>query len=211
MQAAERDAGGDGGLAEAVARQYARLLAVKDEYEVARLYTDGGFERTLAEQFERWDALEYHFAPPLLTRPGPDGRPRKWVLGAWVRPLLVMLAAMRRIRGSWFDPFGHTAERRLERELARQYEEVVAEVIAGLKQQRPLDLARAILQVPDHIRGYGHVKLGNWVTARAQWQELLPRWRGGDSAGGGTSQADHRMPVPDSQRGSLRSQQHPVP
>ncbi|MCK6420446.1 MAG: indolepyruvate ferredoxin oxidoreductase family protein [Aquabacterium sp.] len=211
MQEAERDAGGDGALAEAVARQYARLLAVKDEYEVARLYTDGGFERALAEQFERWDALEYHFAPPLLARPGPDGRPRKWVLGAWVRPLLVMLAAVRRIRGRWFDPFGHTAERRLERELARQYEAVAGEVIAGLAQQRPLDLARAILQVPDHIRGYGHVKLGNWVTARAQWHDLLQRWRDGDAAGGGASQGEHRVPVPDSQRGSLRSQEHPVP
>ena len=66
-------------------------------------------------------------------------------------------------------------------------------------------------EVPDHIRGYGHVKLGNWVTARAQWHDLLQRWRDGDAAGGGASQGEHRVPVPDSQRGSLRSQEHPVP
>ena len=166
-------AGNDGRLTltDAVARQFARLLAVKDEYEVARLYTDGRFMKSLSEQFERWDALRFHMAPPLLARRGSDGRPRKIEFGRWLMPAMKLLAAMKRLRGTPFDVFGRTGERRIERELARDYEVLIGDVIAGLGPESHAT-ALAIAQVPERIRGYGHVKLANIATARARWREL---------------------------------------
>jgi indolepyruvate ferredoxin oxidoreductase len=164
-------------LTDAVARQYARLLAVKDEYEVARLYTDGAFMQSLGDQFERWDGLTFHMAPPLLARRGADGRPRKMRLGAWLMPALRRLAPMRRIRGRWFDPFGHTEERKLERQLARDYEVLIDEVLSSLTTDKHA-LAVAIAKVPENIRGYGHVKLANLASAKARWRELLDRFHG---------------------------------
>jgi indolepyruvate ferredoxin oxidoreductase len=162
-------------LTDAVARQYARLLAVKDEYEVARLYTDGGFMQSLGEQFERWDGLAFHMAPPLLTRRGADGRPHKMRLGAWLMPALRMLAKVRRIRGRWFDPFGHTEERKLERQLARDYEALIGEVLASLTADKHA-LAVSIAKVPENIRGYGHVKLASVASAKGRWRELQDRF-----------------------------------
>jgi indolepyruvate ferredoxin oxidoreductase len=164
-------------LTDAVARQYARLLAVKDEYEVARLYTDGAFLQSLGEQFERWDGLTFHMAPPLLARRGADGRPRKMRLGAWLMPALRMLAPMRRVRGRWFDPFGHTEERKLERQLARDYEALIDEVLASLTADTHA-LAVVIAKVPENIRGYGHVRLANLGSAKGRWRDLLDRFHG---------------------------------
>jgi indolepyruvate ferredoxin oxidoreductase len=162
-------------LTDAVARQYARLLAVKDEYEVARLHTDGTFAQTLAEQFERWDAITFHMAPPLLARRGADGKPRKMALrGTWLMPAMRALAALRRIRGRWYDPFGHTEERKLERQLARDYEALIDDTLASLNAERHAH-ALVIARVPETIRGYGHVKLANLATARARWRELRER------------------------------------
>jgi indolepyruvate ferredoxin oxidoreductase len=172
-------------LTHAVARQYARLLAVKDEYEVARLYTDGAFMQSLGDQFERWDGLTFHMAPPLLARRGADGRPRKMRLGAWLMPALRTLAPMRRIRGRWFDPFGHTEERKLERQLARDYEALIDEVLASLTTDKHA-LAVAIAKVPENIRGYGHVKLANLASAKGRWRELLDRYHGRAAPGSRT-------------------------
>jgi indolepyruvate ferredoxin oxidoreductase len=158
-------------LTDAVARHYARLLAVKDEYEVARLFSDGAFEAALREQFEHWDGIAFHMAPPLLARRGPDGRPRKIEFGPWLMPVLRALAALRRLRGRWFDPFGHTEERRLERRLARDYEAMIDGVLATLDAQRHAR-ALAIARVPEGIRGYGPVKLANVAAARARWHDL---------------------------------------
>jgi indolepyruvate ferredoxin oxidoreductase len=180
-------------LTDTVARQYARLLAVKDEYEVARLYTDGGFMQSLGEQFERWDGLTFHMAPPLLTRRGADGRPRKMRLGAWLMPALRMLAKARRIRGRWFDPFGHTEERKLERQLARDYEALIGEVLASLTADRHA-LAVAIAKVPENIRGYGHVKLANVASAKGRWRELLDRYHGRAAPGSRTIPIDREEP-----------------
>jgi indolepyruvate ferredoxin oxidoreductase len=165
-------------LATIVAQQFSRLLAIKDEYEVARLYTDGGFERALAEQFESTGRIHFHMAPPLLARPGPNGRPRKMKIGPWLQPAMRLLAKARRVRGTWLDPFGHTEERRLERELARDYEAMIRdEILPALTADRHA-LAQQIARVPERIRGYGHVKLANLATGRAQWRELLDRWHG---------------------------------
>jgi indolepyruvate ferredoxin oxidoreductase len=187
VRAAETALGGDAArklaLTEAVARQYARLLAVKDEYEVARLYTDGRFMHELAETFERWDRIVFHMAPPLLSRRGADGRPRKMRLGPWLMPVMRGLAAMRRLRGSVLDPFGHTAERRLERQLASDYEAMIDELLPTLgaaDHALAIDMAR----VPERIRGFGHVKLANVATARARWREQHRRLDGRAPAAG---------------------------
>ena len=183
VRAAESVLGGALPLTEAVARQYAKLLAIKDEYEVARLYTDGSFMKSLSAQFERWDGLRFHMAPPLLARRGPDGRPRKMKIGPWLMPAMRLLAKGRRLRGSPLDPFGHSAERKLERRLARDYVTTIDELLAGLNAGNR-GLAVSIAQVPERMRGYGHVKLANVATARGRQKELLDRWRGVPAATG---------------------------
>jgi indolepyruvate ferredoxin oxidoreductase len=186
VRRAESALGSEDSLTDAVARQYARLLAVKDEYEVARLYTDGAFMQSLGDQFERWDELTFHMAPPLLARRGTDGRPRKMRLGAWLMPALRLLAPARRIRGRWFDPFGHTEERKLERQLARDYEALIDEVLASLTADKHA-LAVAIAKVPENIRGYGHVKLATLASAKGRWRELLDRYHGRTVTGSRTT------------------------
>ena len=110
-------------------------MAYKDEYEVARLYTDGTFERQLAEQFEGDLKVEFYMAPPALVKPKGEGRaaaPKKRRFGAWMFPLLKVLAHGKSLRGTAFDPFGRTAERRLERQLIADYEARIGELLAGL-------------------------------------------------------------------------------
>ncbi len=164
-------------LTAAVARHAARLMAIKDEYEVARLYSDGEFLRDLAAQFEDWEGLTFHMAPPLLARPGPDGRPRKLAFGPWMMSALRLLAPLKRLRGSALDVFSYTKERRLERQLRDDYGALIAEVVAGLSAGNH-DIAVQIASVPEQIRGYGHVKLANLALARARWKDLLDRFHG---------------------------------
>jgi indolepyruvate ferredoxin oxidoreductase len=171
-------------LTAAVARQLARLMAVKDEYEVARLYTDGEFLESLRRQFDGWDRLRFHMAPPLLSRLGarfrrPDGTPRKVGLGPWMMPAMRVLAAARRLRGTVLDPFGRTDERRMERALVDEYRTIIEGLLPGLDARR-LPLAVHVARVPERIRGFGHVKLASVVTARAQWREMLGRWARGE-------------------------------
>jgi indolepyruvate ferredoxin oxidoreductase len=165
-------------LTRAVAAQLRKLMAYKDEYEVARLYTDGAFEKQLAEQFEGSPRLEFYMAPPALVRPkdgSPAAAPRKRRFGPWMFPLLRVLAHGRRLRGTALDPFGRTAERRLERSLIDDYETRIAELLAGLSTET-LPVAVAIANVPASIRGYGHVKLASLAIARAREKELLNRF-----------------------------------
>ncbi len=164
-------------LTRAVARSYARLLAIKDEYEVARLYTDGAFEAALAAQFEHWDRLSFHLAPPWLARPGAEGRARKVEWGAWTLKAMKWLAHGKRLRGGVLDVFGRSAERRLERQLIADYESLLDRLLAGLRADK-LDLAVQLARLPETIRGFGHVKLASVVTVRAQWQALLDRFDG---------------------------------
>ena len=173
----ERELSTDTPLTDAVSRAYFKLLAIKDEYEVARLYTDGEFERELAAAFEGDWSIRYHFAPPLLARPDPvTGVPRKRTYGRWMRPLLKALASLRRLRGTPLDPFGRTAERRMERALVVDYEVRIAELVAGLTVANR-DIAVELASLPMSIRGYGHVKLRSVEAARAREAELLARWR----------------------------------
>jgi indolepyruvate ferredoxin oxidoreductase len=162
-------------LTRAVAFHLARLMAIKDEYEVARLHTDPAFEQQLREQFDGWQRLVHHLAPPGPTRKGADGRPQKRAFGPWVRTAFTWLARARRLRGTWLDPFGHTQERRLERALVGEYLALLREVQAGLTPER-LPLALRVARVPEHIRGYGHVKHAGVVAARALWASLMQAW-----------------------------------
>jgi indolepyruvate ferredoxin oxidoreductase len=174
---AERHAVGSAGpLAAAVARNWFRLLAVKDEYEVARLLSDPSFHRELGDAFEGPFAVAYHLAPPLLAGTRDDGRPRKRRFGPWGRPLLAGLARLAFLRGTPFDPFGHTRERRLERRLAAVYLARVEELMAGLTAERHA-LAVEIAELPAAIRGYGAVKLRHAEAAERLAAELMARWR----------------------------------
>jgi indolepyruvate ferredoxin oxidoreductase len=167
----------DARLKEAVARGYHKLLAYKDEYEVARLHLD---TRKRAEaEFEGDLRLTYHLAPPLLSRPGPDGRPRKRPFGAWIERVYPLLARMKSLRGTPFDVFGYTAERRMERRLIRQYEHDMAEVLRD--PARNLDAAVALAELPLSIRGFGPVKEKNAAAAAARREQLLQAFRAGEA------------------------------
>jgi indolepyruvate ferredoxin oxidoreductase len=162
-------------LTSTVARALFKLMAYKDEYEVARLYTDGEFQRTLREQFEGDVELEFFMAPPALAR-GRDGQPpRKIRLGGWMLGAMKLLAHGRRLRGTVLDVFGRTAERRMERELVRQYVERIQELLPALTRER-LKLASEIAGVPLQMRGFGHVKAANVALARVREAELLHRF-----------------------------------
>ena len=173
VRAAEQPLARGHRLAEAVARNYFRLLAVKDEYEVARLYTDGEFEREVASAFEGDYRIAYHFAPPLWAKPDPvTGVPRKRRYGPWMRPLLALLARLKGLRGTPFDVFGYSAERRVERQLAADYEKRIGELLRTLSGES-LDVAVEIASLRETIRGYGHVKLASVEDARKREAELI--------------------------------------
>jgi indolepyruvate ferredoxin oxidoreductase len=166
------DRGFGDALPRAVAINYAKLLAYKDEYEVARLYTDGHFERQLRDQFDGDFKIKFNLAPPLLGgKKDALGRPKKRAFGAWMMPSFRMLARMRGLRGTAFDIFGYSADRRLERDLIAGYEKDVATVL-GLLSQANHDTAVELLSLPDRIRGYGPVKEKAVNDAKARYALL---------------------------------------
>ena len=163
-------------LAEAVARYYAKLMAYKDEYEVARLYTDGAFRKELERVFEGDYQLAFHLAPPLLARrDARTGEPKKMRFGGWVMGLFKILSHLKTLRGTAFDIFGRTEERRTERALIAEYEQAVETLIAGLSRDNHA-LALEIASLPEEIRGYGHIKAKSIAAARARRDELLRRF-----------------------------------
>jgi indolepyruvate ferredoxin oxidoreductase len=171
-----RDAATDGGYGEALPRavaiNYAKLLAYKDEYEVARLFTDGKFEKQLRDQFEGDFKFNFNLAPPILGG-GKDalGRPKKRAFGAWMMPVFRTLAKLRFLRGTPFDIFGYSPDRKLERDLIAGYEKDVATVL-GLLSPVTHDTAVEILSLPDRIRGYGPVKEKAVKDAKARYEQL---------------------------------------
>lgn len=172
---AERRAG-DGAtpVSEAAARYLFKLMAVKDEYEVARLYTGAAFAKQMAAQFEGYDRLEFHLAPPILGRKGNDGRPRKSSFGPWMMKGFSVLAALKGLRGGVFDIFGYTSERRMERNLLAEYEADL-NLIEGRLGQVDEAAAIALASVPELVRGYGHVKQANVEKARGERTRLRER------------------------------------
>ncbi|MCW5581155.1 MAG: indolepyruvate ferredoxin oxidoreductase family protein, partial [Luteimonas sp.] len=160
-------------LAEAVARNYFRLLAYKDEYEVARLYGDPEFERALATTFEGDTRLRFHLAIPLFSRIDPNtGLPKKFAYGGWMRMAMKPLAKLKFLRGSAFDPFGRSEERRMERALIGEYEKTVEQLLANLRADN-LPAAAEIARLPETIRGFGPIKQRNAAAAKAKLVELM--------------------------------------
>ncbi|HEY9254391.1 MAG TPA: indolepyruvate ferredoxin oxidoreductase family protein [Stenotrophomonas sp.] len=177
VRAAEQSrAPGSTALTEAVARYYFKLMAYKDEYEVARLYTSGDFERQLKQQFEGDYRVRFHLAPPLLAKKDAQGRLLKREYGPWMFKAFGLLAKLRFLRGGVFDVFGYTAERRQERQLIADY----ARTVEGLLEKLDADnvgLAAQIAAIPEHIRGYGHVKEAHLEEAKVREAALLAQWR----------------------------------
>ena len=164
-------------LSEAVARYYFKLLAYKDEYEVARLYTSGDFLAQLRRQFEGQPKLRIHLAPPFLAeRDRQTGHLRKRAYGPWVLRAMTYLARLKWLRGTPFDPFGYSAERRLERRLIAGYESVIEEALAALGPET-YDIAVELARLPEQIRGFGHVKERHLRTAKQREGELLAALR----------------------------------
>ena len=158
---------------EAVAAYYFKLLAYKDEYEVARLYTNGDFMKKIKGRFEGDYKLKLHLAPPLFSKRNPHtGEPIKTAYGAWILSAMNLLARFKFLRGTAFDPFGKTAERKMERRLIEEYEQTIEELLPGLSKKNHA-LAVEIARIPEQIRGYDLVKQKHLESAKSQEKELL--------------------------------------
>ncbi len=182
-------------LSELAARSLFRLMAYKDEYEVARLYADGGFAKDLAEQFEGDLKLVFHLAPAIFGRRDPrTGRPRKQRFGPWMFLVFRGLARLKGVRGTHWDPFGRTAERRTERALIEEFEAVLDRLTAGLT-AATLPAALDVAGLPLAVRGYGHIKDAAIARYRAALEDALRRFESAEgdlapppmTAGGGLS------------------------
>jgi len=173
VKARETNLGGDGSLAHAVARSLFKLMSYKDEYEVARLHTETGFIEGLDSQFEGDFKVVYHLAPPLLSgKRDARGRPKKRAFGAWIRWPMRMLARMKRLRGSPFDPFGYTAERRMERALITEFETTIDRLLKNVTQKNLAEATRIAAMVME-IRGFGPVKDNAVQKVRAEMDAAL--------------------------------------
>jgi indolepyruvate ferredoxin oxidoreductase len=167
----------DDALLAAMARSYFKLLAYKDEYEVARLYTNGDYSRALEATFEDGYRLRIWLAPPFLSgRDRVTGARQKMSFGPWILPLLRVLAKCKVLRGSWCDPFGRSKDRRLERTLIAEYEGLVDMILREWTPERH-NLAVRLANLPNRIRGFGHVKERTAREAKQEEQELLNLWR----------------------------------
>lgn len=175
-QAEQQHAPGCTALAEAVARYYFKLLAYKDEYEVARLYTSGEFQRRLQQQFEGDYQVRFHLAPPLFAKRDDNGQLVKKEYGPWMFKAFGLLAKLKFLRGGPLDIFGRTDERRGERQLIADYEATIELLLKDLSAER-VALAVEIASIPEHIRGFGHVKERHLHAAKAREAALLAQWR----------------------------------
>jgi indolepyruvate ferredoxin oxidoreductase len=171
---------GKSGLADAVARYLFKLMAYKDEYEVARLYSDGAFmqqvKNELGGEHLRFDV---HLAPPLLAPVNKaTGEPKKLTFGPWIFPVFRLLARCKFLRGTALDPFGYSQERRTERRLVRDYESMLDEVLAKLEPDNH-HIAVGLAAIPEKIRGFGHVKMRHLKAAKADEAALFEQFRAG--------------------------------
>ena len=179
VRAAEAPHGGSTRLTEAVARYLFKLMAYKDEYEVARLHTDPAFLERIASQFEGDYKLAFHLAPPLTSKRNDKGELVKQRFGPWVGTAFGLLAKLKGLRGGALDIFGRSEERRTERALIGEYRACIDELLQSLSAER-IALAVEIARIPEDIRGYGHVKDRHLAAARAKWAALMTAWRGAD-------------------------------
>ena len=164
-------------LTEAVARYYFKLLAIKDEYEVARLYAETDFVQRVANQFEGDYTLNFHLAPPTLNKPdAKTGVPKKSKYGPWMMSAFRVLAKMRRFRGTALDIFARSPERKMERALIGEYEAVINEILERLTPQN-YSTAVDLASLPEHIRGYGYIKERNVRDVKLRETALLAQLR----------------------------------
>ena len=165
------------GLAEAVARYFYKVLAYKDEYEVARLYTNGDWLASIQSQFKDYRQIRFHMAPPLISRRNREtGELEKRQFGFWMYHALKLVAKLRFLRGTALDLFGYSAERRAERALIDEYEATIGELCAALDHDNHT-LAVQIAGIPERIRGFGHVKIRNLQQAAAERSRLVEVFR----------------------------------
>ena len=163
----------------AVAKYAFKLMAYKDEYEVARLYSDGAFKKALSEAFEGDLKVTFHLAPPILGKKDPvTGLPRKTAFGPGMMKAFELLAKFKGLRGGPLDIFGYTAERRAERQLITDYFALVRELAGKLNADNHA-LAVSLASLPEKIRGFGHVKAKNLAAVREEWAKGLETWRSG--------------------------------
>jgi len=181
VEAAKQPGAAD--LTEAVARYHFKLLAIKDEYEVARLYAETDFVDRVAAQFEGDYKLRFHLAPPTTNKAdAATGEAKKSTYGPWMLPVFRVLAKMRRFRGTALDVFGRTEERKRERALIGEYEALVDELLARLSPAN-YELAVSLASIPEYIRGYGHVKERHLNDAKTRETALLARFRAASESG----------------------------
>ena len=167
-------------LTESVARYLFKLMAYKDEYEVARLHTDRSFHDKISAMFEGDYKLNYHLAPPLLAKKNDKGELQKSKFGPLMLTAFRLMAPLKVLRGSALDVFGKTQERRTERALIGEYRSSITALLVGLTADNhavAIDIAR----IPDQIRGFGHVKERNLVAARQRWAQLVQQWQAGQN------------------------------
>jgi indolepyruvate ferredoxin oxidoreductase len=167
------------GLADAVARYLFKLMAYKDEYEVARLYTDGAFAEQVKNTFGGDNLqLHVHLSPPLMSPTDKAGRPRKIKFGPWMFGAFRLLARLKGLRGTALDIFGYTVERKTERRLIAEYEAMLDEVLAKLTPDNHA-VAVGLAAIPEKIRGFGHIKMRHLAAAKADEAALLEQFRAG--------------------------------
>jgi len=173
-------------LTDTVAKSAFKLMAYKDEYEVARLYTDGRFAAALSQQFQDGGKLTFHLAPPIVSGRDDQGRLKKKTYGPWIMVAFRLLARLKGLRGTAFDIFGYDEDRRTERKLISDFDVTVDELIKGLNADT-LTIACEIASLPMDIRGFGHVKMANLKKVKAREAELMAAFR--HNAGGSGRQA----------------------
>jgi indolepyruvate ferredoxin oxidoreductase len=178
VRSAEAQLGSGKALSEAVARYLFKLMAYKDEYEVARLHTDPAFIAKIESMFEGDYKLVHHLAPPIVAKRNDKGELMKQSYGPWMRKAFGLLARLKGLRGGALDLFANTDERKTERALIQQYRDCIDELLKTLDASR-LPLAAEIARIPEEIRGYGHVKERHLQAARTKWDGLMAQWRSG--------------------------------
>ncbi len=194
VHAAEAKLGSSTRLSQAVARYLFKLMAYKDEYEVARLHTTAEFSEKIANMFEGDYKIVHHLAPPTTAKRNDKGELVKKAYGGWMRKAFGVLAGLKGLRGGALDVFGRTEERRTERALIQEYRACIEELLQGLSAER-LALAVEIASIPEDIRGYGHVKERHLAAARTKWQQLMARWHAPADAGGAAPVAPQPEPA----------------
>jgi len=188
VRAAEAKLGKGTRLAEAVARYFYKLMAYKDEYEVARLYTDGAFKEKIAAMFEGDITVKFHLAPPLFAKHDKEGHMVKQEFGPWMMTAFGVMAKLKGLRGGPLDIFGYSAERRMERALIGEYRDTVGALLSKLDAGN-LSQAVAIASIPEDIRGYGHVKERHLRAAKAKEAALIAAFDKPQALAGSTSHA----------------------